>query len=68
MLLPHHQQDREGDSEHRQAAHHLEQLVEVRRHLQRHDQQGDGEAEHGVAERFDARDVVSGDGGHGGRF
>ncbi len=41
-----------------QAAHHDHQLVKGLRHFERDDQERDGEAEDGVAEGFEARDLA----------
>jgi hypothetical protein len=57
LLIPDPDQDGEADAEGDEAAHVGEELVEGARHLERDDEEGDGEAEHGVAEPLEAADL-----------
>ena len=57
--MPDHQQQREADAEREEAVHHLAQLAERLRYLERDDEQRDREREYGVAQPLDSRDVVA---------
>ena len=56
---PDEKQQAEGDREREEAAHRVQHLVGGLRHLERHDEQRDREAENGVAQPFDARDLLA---------
>jgi hypothetical protein len=59
VLPPDHHEQPEADRERQESAHHAHELGEGLRHLERDDEERDGEREHGVGEALDARDLVS---------
>ncbi len=59
LVVPDDKEQREGNRKSAKAAHRVHQLTKGPRDFKRHDQQRNGESEHGIAQPFGTRDFMA---------